>query len=198
MSFLDKILEQLFPKRLPAHLPVIEEALVRNEVYRNKIFLWQNSGAHRKLAYRVWEAWQLKKEKQTSDLQVHLLKIDGSNGIALSYHPQIGAEEFQFFFDHLKEQALQIGYRLYTSDRRIFIRPNYSETIEKHYLKPPADLRIVDGQVQRCDQRYGNIIIEYIQIDDKPSFIRLMAHYYEDQLYLKPMPFDELLREMLL
>jgi hypothetical protein len=198
MSFFDRLFEQLFPKRLPDHLPVIEEALVRNETYRNKILLWQNSGAHRKLAYEVWEAWQLKKDKQSADLQVHLLKTDGSNGIAVTYHPKIGADAFQFFFDHLKEQVLPIGYKLYSSDRRIFVRPNYSETIEKHYLKPPIDLRVENGEVQRCDQRYGNIIIEYIQIDDRPSFIRLMAHYYEDQLYLKPLPFDELLREILL
>lgn len=198
MSFFDRILEQLFPKRLPDHLPVIEEALVRNEAYRNKIFLWQNSGAHRKLAYEVWEAWQLKKDKQPAALQVHLLKTDGSNGIAITYHPKIGTDAFQFFFDHLKEQVLQIGYKLYSSDRRIFVRSDYSETIEKHYLKPPVDLRVENGEVQRCDQRYGNIIIEYIQIDDKPSFIRLMGHYYEDQLYLKPLPFDELLREILL
>ncbi|WP_448520015.1 hypothetical protein [Rhodoflexus sp.] len=198
MSFFDNIFNQLFPKRLPSHLPVIEEALVRDENYRNQIFRWQNSGAHRKLAYEVWEAWQLKKEKQVTDFQVHLLKTDGSNGIALTYHPRIGSEAFQFFFDHLKEQALQIGYKLYTSDRRIFLRADYSETIEKHYLKPPIDLRVEDGAVQRCNQRYGNIIIEYIQINDRPSFIRLMAHYYEDQLYLKPLPFDELLQEILL
>lgn len=198
MSFFDKLFEKLFPKNLPDHLPVVEEALVRNEAYRTRIFLWQNSGAHRKLAYRVWEAWQLKKQKQTADLQVHILKTKGSNGIALTYHPQIGADEFQFFFDYLKEQTLQIGYKLYTSDRRIFLRPEYSETVEKHYLKPPVNLRIEDGKVQPCDQRYGNVIIEYIQINDKPSFIRLMAHYYEDRLYRKPLPFEDFLREVLL
>ncbi|MCS7018285.1 MAG: hypothetical protein RMJ87_04050 [Cytophagales bacterium] len=198
MSFFDKILEQLFPKRLPEHLPVIEEALVRSPAYRNQILLWQNSGAHRKLAYQVWEAWQLKKQKQVAELEVHILKTQGSNGIALTYHPQIGKQEFQFFFDHLKEQTLQIGYRLYTSDRRIFARSNYSETIEKHYLKPPIDLRIENGAVQPCDQRYGNVIIEHIQIDDKPSFIRLMAHYYQDQLYRKALPFEELLQQILL
>ncbi|MCS6967165.1 MAG: hypothetical protein RMJ44_02105 [Cytophagales bacterium] len=198
MSFFDKIVEQLFPRRHTENVPVLEEALERNQDFRHKMFLWQNSGAHHRLAYQFWEAWQLKKNQQLADFQVHILKINGSNGIAFTYHPQIGPEPFQFFFDYLRDKTLQIGYQLYTSDRRIYLRSHYTETVEKHYLKPPIDLRVENGKFLPCNQLYGNVLIEYVQIDDQPSFIRLMAHYYQDSLYQPPLPFDDFVKNVLL
>jgi hypothetical protein len=199
MDFFDKIIGQVFAnKRKHPHLPLIEEPLERNEAYRQRYFRWLNQGEQQQLAVTVWVAWQQKKLKETSVLAVHLLQQNGSNGLAVTYHPSIGPDAFQHFFDWLKDRMLQLGYRHYTSDRRIFDRNSYVETIEKHYLKPPAwsDATGIPP-TQLCNQQYGNVLIEYIMIDQQPSFIRFMAHYYDDHLYTKALAFDDLVREVL-
>jgi hypothetical protein len=199
MDFFDKIIGQVFAnKRKHPHLPLIEEPLERNEAYRQRYFRWLNHGEQQGLALEVWLAWQQKKQQETSALAVHLLQQNGANGLAVTYHPGIGPDAFQHFFDWLRDRVLQLGYRHYTSDRRIFDRDTYTETIEKHYLKPP-NWPSAAGQApaQLLDQQYGNVLIEYILIDQQPSFIRFMANYYDDHLYTKALAFDDLVREVL-
>jgi hypothetical protein len=199
MDFFDKIIGQIFAtKRKYPHLPMVEELLERNEAYRQRYFRWLNEGLHQALTFEIWEAWQRKKQKELADFVIHLLQHNGANGFAISYHPRMGENEFQYFFDWLKDRTLQLGYKHYTSDRRIFDRETYVETIEKHYLKPPISLEMEGAKLKKlCDQQYGNILVEYVLVDGQPSFIRFMANYYEDHLYTKVLHFDDLVNQVL-
>jgi hypothetical protein len=199
MDFFDRIIDQIFAvKRKHPHLPLIEEPLERNEAYRQSYFRWLNEGKQQPLAFVVWEAWNRKKQKETSDLAVHLFQQNGANGLAISYNHDIGPEAFQHFFDWLRDRMLLLGYKHSTSDRRIFDRQTYVETVEKHYLKPPLSLEMEGTKLKNlCDQRYGNVLVEYVLVDNQPSFIRFMANYYEDHLYTKALSFDDLVAEIL-
>jgi hypothetical protein len=68
---------------------------------------------------------------------------------------------------------------------------NYIESKEKHYLKP-----IVIDRDGRMDQRFGNITIELIKIDKNPSFLRFMAHAYNDRNYHPPENFEILIEKL--
>jgi hypothetical protein len=204
MSFFDKIISQVFGNhKVNSTLPLIEEELKRNEAYKSSYFKWVNEGKYRWLMQKIYEGYALKKRNEASDLQIHLLHSSGANGFAITYSLLMDEKEMQYLFDLLKDKTLNLGYKLYTSNRRIFDRTQYVETIEKHYLKPPIhkiepqDSNNPDNNRQLFDQRYGNILIEYIAIDEKPSFLRLMTHYYYDFLYTPVLPFDKLISELL-
>ncbi len=203
MSFFDKIISQVFGNHeVNSALPLIEEEIKRNEAYKSAYFRWVNEGKYRWLTQKIYQGYELKKKNETADLQIHILKSSGANGFAVTYSLLMDEKEMQYLFDLLRDKVLNMGYKLYNSNRRIFDRAQYVETIEKHYLKPPtpkiepqnenqADTR------QLFDQRYGNILIEYISIDEKPSFLRLMTHYYSDFIYSPVLSFDKLMDELL-
>ena len=202
-SFFDKIIGQLFPKeQANPHLPILEEPLKRSENFQQAYFRWLNEGQFRWLTAKTLDAYQAKKNKQTTDLEVHILKLSGANGIALTYSPLMQPQDLQFLADLLKERTTNMGYKHYTSDRKVFERKDYLETIEKHYLKPnTTNIQIDENEYFKnkgsCNQLFGNILIENILIDEKPSFLRFQAFYYSDYLYTEVLPFELLLETVL-
>lgn len=203
MSLFDKLISGIFgTHKVNSAIPLVEEEIKRQEAYRNSYFRWVNEGKYRWLIQKIYQSYLLKKKNETSDLQVHLLKSSGASGFAVTYSLLMEEKEMQYLFDYLKDRVLNIGYKLYTSDRRIFDRQEYVETIEKHYLKPAPERVAPTGSEhpenkETMNQRYGNILIEYISIDEKPSFLRFMVHYYSDFLYTPVQPFDDLVDYLL-
>lgn len=203
MSFFDKIIMGVFGShKVNSSLPLIEEEIKRHESYKNTYFKWVNEGQYRWLTQKIYQGYLLKKKNETDDLQVHILKSPGANGFAVTYSLLMEERDLQYLFDYLRDKVLNLDYKLYASDRRIFDRKEYVETIEKHYLKPPIVKIAPQGDQhpynqETINQRFGNIIIEYIAIDEKPSFLRFMTHYYSDFLYSPVAPFDELIDYLL-
>ncbi|MEM6297568.1 MAG: hypothetical protein AAF740_02660 [Bacteroidota bacterium] len=194
MRYFDKILQQLFPKNRPSNLPILEEPLRRNEQDHQSYWKWLNNGTYHTLLQEVRQGYELKQQNiGGSKVEVHILKSPQSNGIAITYPKQLPAIQFQHLFDLLRDRMQKLGYLHYTSGRRVFARQNYEETIDKHYLKPPKP----ELTCPPFDQHYGNVLIELIWVDRRPSFLRLMAHIYSDSLFQKPLPFDDLAKQLL-
>lgn len=192
MSFFDEVFSKLFKKKESNTVPVVHEPLTRSarqlEAYQN----WCDASHHLTLLEQIADASHKKKLGILSEYEVHLLNTPYSNGIALSYHKNIGADAFQHLFDYFKEHTLSLGYKLAQADRRILDKGNYEETIEKWYLKP-AKLAEED---QLVDQLYGNVLLEQVLIDRKPSFIKLMANVYQDRSYTKALDFEDYLENL--
>jgi len=195
MSFFEKIVKKLFPsdKAVNSKEAFVTEELTRNEPYKQAYFRWINEGVYKPLLHEVHEAYQQKLQKNEVNLKFHLLTTPYANGFALSYHPSIGEKAFNFMFDYLKDQVINAGYQLNNSSRKIYDKPNYIETKEKYYLKPPLK-GLDDGSL--FNQMYGNISIENILIDERPSYMKLVASIYSDRLYTKAFPFNELIKKL--
>ncbi|WP_375559752.1 hypothetical protein ACE193_18765 [Bernardetia sp. OM2101] len=203
MDFFDDIFKKLFPKRNKT-IPLIKENLKRSEKEELEFQVWSSSGDARYWFARIYESYHLKRQGQLSqDIEVHLFASAASNGIAITYTNAMSSKQFRFIFDKLKDSVLGLPYpyKIYTSDRAHYERTNYVETIEKHYLKPVYGTNNqVENELKKerqLPQFYGNILIEYIQIDGEPSFIRLLANIYSDRLFLDALPFEELVEKIL-
>lgn len=196
-TYWKNVLQRLFPSQSSKrNIPILEEELKRSSQFEQAYFHWLNSGAYRSFLSLVYEAYQLKaKGKPHPAADVHLLQMPAAQGIAVSYQPIWSAEKFTCFFDYLKQATLDVNYTLYTSSRRVFDRGKYLECIERHYLKPPVSRTVGATEV---NQLYGNILIEQVYIDEKPSFLRLTANTYAGRPYTPPLPFPDFLRQVLL
>ena len=192
MSFFDEVFAKLFKKKESTTVPVIHEPLVRNERQQEAYQAWCRAGHHLALLEEIADASHKKKMGILAEYEVHLLNTPYSNGIALSYHDKIGADAFQHLFDYFKEYTLGLDYKLAQADRRILDKGNYEETIEKWYLKP-AKLAEANELV---DQLYGNVLLEHVLIDRKPSFIKLMANVYQDRSYTEALNFEDYLENL--
>lgn len=187
MGFFEDVVGKLFGKQ-QADQPIIHEVMERTEVELGAYKAWKNSERRTDLVNDFDRAYSLKKQMVESSMEVHLLESQYSNGFAITYNDQIPVDQFKHLFDFLKDQILDVGYKLAQADRRIKHKGQYEESIEKWYLKPLAE----DLQASVIDQRYGNVLIELVSIDRKPSYLKLMANVYQDRLYTKALPFEEL------
>lgn len=138
----------------------------------------------------IFKSYHFQKCKVKSSFRLQLLHSAHKKGVVLFFSPEIGKHNFRHLFQFIKDRCLQLGYAHYLSDQRITTHERYTETIDKHYLKPPP--QDVPGSVL-CNQLYGNIIIDLVSINGQPGFIRFYVNTYGDTLFSEPLPFDELM-----
>ena len=186
MSFFDQIHRSLFPRKEQKNQVLVHELIKRGKKYTAGYNAWTTSAKLPEVVKAVASSYQLKAQGIEKKPDVHLFRSEYGNGFAISYSSQVNSDEFRYFFDWLADSIEQIGYRRSNSDVTIIDKGKLVETREKHYLKPISDGRIP------ITQRYGNILIEYILIDDEPSFIKLVANIYNDRSYSKPEKFENL------
>lgn len=192
MTFFDEVFSKLFGKKEAPTAPVIHEPLARTSQQSEKYAAWVARDAHMSLIDDLNSAYHKKKLGIISPLEVHLLNTRYSNGFALSYDENITSEAFLHLFDYLKDRTLTLGYKLAQADRRILDKGDYEETIEKWYLKPD----VVHSGKEFEDQRYGNVLMEHVAVDRKPSYVKVMVNVYQGRPYAEALPFDEYLEEL--
>lgn len=192
MTFFDEVFSKLFGKKEAPAAPVIHEPLVRSASQSEKYADWVAREEHVSMVDDLNNAYHKKKLGIVSPLEVHLLNTRYSNGFALSYDDSITSQSFLHLFDYLKDRTLTLGYKLAQADRRILDKGDYEETIEKWYLKPD----VVHSGKEFEDQRYGNVLMEHVAVDRKPSYVKVMVNVYQGRPYAEALPFDEYLEEL--
>ena len=189
MTFFDKISRKLFPGDKPKPTVDVHEVLKRPERDQLAYEAWRDQPESGTLVGEVSQAYYYKKTNISSELEVHLLNTAYANGFAVSYVPRVPAKEFQHLFEYFKDQVSSMGYRVVNADRRIKDKVTYVETIEKYYLKPP--LHQGDIKAGSIDQLYGNVVVEHVLINNRPSYIKVQASIYSDRLYQDALHFDD-------
>ena len=186
-SFFEEVYNKLFKKQAPKQ-PVVTEMLKRSEKELAAYAEWYASESKTLLIEDFDRAYHLKKQQIESAMEVHLLASKYANGFAITFSQVFTPTDFKYLFDYFKDQILDLGYKLAQADRRILDKDTYEESIEKWYLKPQSG----DFGQEFIDQRFGNVIIELVSVNRKPSYMRLMANVYQDRLYAKAEPFEKL------
>jgi hypothetical protein len=123
-------------------------------------------------------------------LRVQLLEECGRQGALFFFDPSIGAGNFRHLFDFIRDRVLALGYNLSTSDQRKLRHERYTETIDKHFLKPLPKDCIQSG---RCNQKFGTVTVDMVSVNGQPGFIRFSANPYHDSIFTPPHTFDELM-----
>lgn len=190
MSFAEDIIERLFPHSFSPNEPLVSETLERSKNDKVGYKKWLQHNKQKELSQIYSLSYFLKKKHITCSANVHIFNSRSANAFSISCAEYIDTKSFQHYFDYLKNTVISFGYVLNRSDREIIDRTHYVETIDRHYLKFPEVFELG----AKCPQLYGNIMIEHITIDDKPSYIKLMATYQTDSQFTEPISFDELTR----
>lgn len=169
----------------------MHEVLKRSTVDQEAYEAWKGSGAQDVLLQEIAKAYYYKKTNISSDLDVHLFNTDYANGFAITYHPKISPKHFQHLSEYFRDKVLEMGYRLVNADRRIIDRDHYVETIEKYYLKPPMSAVDLSKEVIQVNQLFGNIAIDHVLIDGRPSYLKVMASIYSDRQFQEAQSYDD-------
>lgn len=128
------------------------------------------------------------------DEAIDFLNTPSSKGFVIHfYKTQYSKRDVRHLCTYLKEQVRTLGYRVQISDTRTFNRPNWVETIDRHYLKPRPQF----NQDQPLDQRFGNILIEHHLRDDAPHYLKFSSTTYQDRLFKDPEEFKALMQAIM-
>ncbi|MBC6609658.1 hypothetical protein H8B15_01910 [Hymenobacter sp. BT507] len=167
------------------------QPLVRTKAQQQAYAHWVEQRVYLNWMGPFFKAYHfLKTNVRGRGLRVQLLSEGGRQGALFFYDPSIGPGNFQHLFDFIRDRVLALGYHLSTSDRRRLPQAEYTETIEKHFLKPtPGDC----PDTGRCNQRFGNVTVDLVRINDQPGFIRFVSNPYHDTIFSPAHTFDELL-----
>lgn len=175
--------------------PAVHHLIERTPEQRLDYDRWKNSLIKRRLIAWIGEQYTIfRLAPDDIDEAVDFLQSPSSNGFIIHFHTtNYSRTEVTHLFDYLKEQVLQQGYRSQLSDLRTYSRPDWVETVERHYLKPPSQSR----DAGKMDQRYGNITIELTLRDDRVYQLKFLANNYQDHLYQDAEEFRELMQALL-
>ncbi len=175
--------------------PLIHEVIERNEEEVEEYNRWKNSLIKRRLIDWINNQYAtFLVDPDNIDEAVDFLVTPSSNGFVIHfYQTNYNLKEITHLFDYLKERVLSLNYKPYISDVRTYNRPEWVESVQRHYLKPRLNLQ----NIEKLDQEYGNITIEMLLRDEKVTNLKFRANHYTDQKYHEPGEFKELMVELL-
>ncbi|WP_420316029.1 hypothetical protein [Ekhidna sp.] len=187
MGYFEEIYTRLFSKTEDSQKTVHENELIkRSQSFIDQFETWKSSKYTSDLLDELWQSYYWGKQGVDKDPQMVILESTYSNGISIDYESKFNKNDFQYLFDFLAEQVKKLDYRLVVSRRTLTESDDRFKSIEMHYLKPKT------GFVEPVDQKFGNVQIEYIEENNEPIRIKLIANSYPDRKYKRADSFEKL------
>lgn len=175
--------------------PVIHEVIARSEAEKADYTQWKEALMRRRLINWLSDQYAIFSVLPADiDEALDFLDTPSSKGFAVHfYKTNYTRREVIFLSEYLKEQVLALNYRSQISDTRTYNRPQWVETVERHYLKPRYGAPIAG----KLKQRFGNITIEVLLRNDQVHQLKFRATIYKDHLFHAPEDFHELMQSIL-
>lgn len=178
--------------------PAIHEMLERSETELADYQQWHETLSKRRLLDWVRESHlNFMVEGESRDQAIDFLNTPSAKGFVLHiYKTRYRKREISHFFDYLKERVLALGYRISLSDTQTYNKKDWVEQVDRHYLKPPTDLR--NPGRGKFDQGFGNISIELVYRNDQLQLLKFKATTYSDHMYQEAKEFSDLMKQLYL
>lgn len=168
--------------------PFLHELLKRDSDFNKALQSWIISDRYADIKQMFYQYFILHDDTGINDI-FERRHNNASNSIRITYTPAyFEGGEFRMIADAWKWEILTHNYKTYVSDVRHFLRKDYVEIIERHYLKPK-----LHPDTALPEQQYGNIIIESRIIDETSFDLQLQVHYYTGRNYTTAFDFEALL-----
>lgn len=188
-NFFDELFNKVFKPSDKSPMKV-KENFVINEIDQSDLDLWIESQESADLFSLIYKNYHFKRTGINDRPQVHILDTPYANGFAVTYEEPFDLKSFSRLFLAFSQRILALGYEQVSLDRKFEEINDQVKVTEKFYFKPPFQLP-AEGEL--ISQLYGNVALEKVSIDNKPSFIKLLATVYSDRLYQDAKPFDQLM-----
>ncbi|OOG75253.1 hypothetical protein [Algoriphagus sp. A40] len=188
-SFFDELFNKVFKPSEKSPMKV-KENFVISEIDQSDLDLWVVSEEAERFFALVYKNYHFKRTGINDHPQVHILDSPYANGFAVTFEDPFDLKSFSRLFLAFGQRILALGYEQVSLDRKFEEIHDQVKVTEKFYFKPPLQ---VPTEGELISQLYGNVALEKVSIDNKPSFIKLLATVYSDRLYQDAKPFDQLM-----
>jgi len=188
-NFFDDLFKNIFKPSEKSPIKVKENFVIKkNEL--SDLAEWMESEEYVNFLALIYKNYHFKRADIDVHPQVHILDSPYANGFAVTYEEPFDQISFSRLFLALSQRILALGYEQVSLDRKFEEINDQVKMTEKFYFKPPLQISI-EGEL--ISQLYGNVTLEKVSVDNKPSFIKLLATVYSDRLYQEAKPFDQLM-----
>ncbi len=191
MTFIEDIIGKLFPDRQKKL--TYKENFTQSQDEMSATLDWMESEEGKGALNKVYNNLHLKKAGITDKPTLHVLASPYANGFAVTYEYPLTSKIFHQLFFSFGQRMLALGYQRVSLDRKMEELQDSVKITEKLYFKPPLSAASLG---QKIDQLFGNVSIEKVSLDDKPSFLKVLVTVYADHLYLPAKPFDDFVERL--
>ena len=192
-----RFLQQLFASDAgaPATKPGTWQPYVLSPAQLARHRAWVAEKVYRNWLGPYFKAYHLRKGGAGGrrGLRVQLLQEPGRQGGLFFYDASIGPGNFRHLFEHLGERVRALGYRRACADQCTRKRQQQAENTLKQFFKPLATDCPQSGH---CNQRFGLITIDLVNLNGQPLFIRVAVNPVCEPGFTRAAPFEELLRAL--
>lgn len=186
-NYFEGLLNKVFGNSSPAGVSHKENfALTPERIQEVEYWLSEPSGEA--MLNLLYNNYYFKKNQINESPQVHLFSTKYANGFAVTYEEPLTRESFNSAFHAFAGRILTMGYKQVSLDRKIEEKGGKVNEIEKFYFKPPLQ---IPEEGALISQLFGNVALEKVNTDNKPSYLKLLVTVYSDRLYQDAWPFDD-------
>ncbi|MCC5939075.1 MAG: hypothetical protein JJU34_17480 [Lunatimonas sp.] len=191
MTYLEDLFGRLFPAK--NRRVSYKENFLETPEELSDTLAWMDSDAGQGVLNLIYNNYHLKTIGINKKPAVHILNSPYANGLAISFEKPLSATDFQHLFFAFGDRLLALGYHRVSLDRKMEELSEQVRITEKLYYKPPFSTAAPDEPI---DQLFGNVSIEKVSIDNKPSFLKVLVTVYSDRMYLPAQPFSEFIEQV--
>jgi len=189
-SFSSRILKKLFGNKNHKG-PLVSGKLEQSEAFQSDYERWKQSSVLNSVLGDLQIAYNKSNAFGEYNPAFHVYNSHQANGFFFNTQMRFTDEIYSYMLEYFKERVLDLGYAIYTSDRKLTEKENRVQQIDRHYLKPAL------GDVEPpIDQKYGNVLIELFTLDEEIQYLKLMVSVYSDRSYSEPKPFLEFMEAL--
>lgn len=193
MKIFDKIYNQIFGSNSTPEYNgkkyLVQEMYQLSQRENQDYLIWKGEKNTKPLLNSIFAGLQHKKAGLSENNQrFSIYESPQSNGFYILCEDFLDIKESQFFLEFIKDQVADLGYIKNHSSKEIFEESGNVKTKFTYYLKPKPE-----NYELPLDQKFGNIHLECLFINDQPDYIKLLANIYSDRNYKNADSFDDLL-----
>lgn len=168
------------------------ELIQRSESDKQYYAQWEASSAKDGFLDWLYKEYQHYRQNGCCDPALMFLIIPSVNGFVIRFDAgRWHDQDFICLFDYFKSSLKKEGYWPHVSDVKTIKKCTGLEEVQRHYLKPPRQFELECGE--KMDQKFGNLMISLCVDNGHTCTLKLSATHYNDRLYDKAYPFDDLM-----
>lgn len=193
-DFFNQLKQRLFPDKPEqgVDLPMVTEPLTRTEKFQSNYEKWLGSPREGVMLDILKRQWAAAGEAGFSNPAFQVYQSPQSNGFYFNKGLPFKDDEFRFMLDRFQGIVQGLGYRNQIAERRHSDHPRGVHCMERYYLKPELGTSLEPP----ISQIYGNVHLELVLLNEEASYLKVMAHIYQDRNYEEAMPFDGLVNAL--
>lgn len=126
---------------------------------------------------------------------IQCFSMDATRGFAIMNEETAKKEALPFLLYHVQNRLRELGYIPQKAGRVLEDQGSFVQTKEGFYMKPNVYLN-TNQEAGKLNQLFGNVTLELVYADNKPSFLKVVTTWYVDHNFNEAEPYEELLEKL--